>query len=171
MAASLASQLKPLALFGGLSAQDLFASNNLVMIAWALLVFAPRWKWTPSITLASTILHSIIFMGTATSTMMADEPSPDVDFSSLEGVHGMMSDPTNSFAIWLHMVIFDLIVVRMMVLDSVDRGASTLFHCAAMVPCILLTFVMGPVGFVLYLGLRQVFLMSKSNPSGKDKIL
>lgn len=53
--------------------------------------------------------------------MMDDEPSPDADFSSLEGVHGMMSDPTNSFAIWLHMVIFDLVVVRMMVLDSVDR--------------------------------------------------
>ena len=103
--------------------------------------------------------------------MMDDEPSPDADFSSLEGVHGMMSDPTNSFAIWLHMVIFDLVVVRMMVLDSVDRLASTLFHCLAMVPCILLTFVMGPVGFVTYLGLRQVFLKPSNSSSGKDKIL
>lgn len=38
MPANLASQLKPLALFGGLTAEDLFPSNNLVMIAWALLV-------------------------------------------------------------------------------------------------------------------------------------
>jgi hypothetical protein len=107
MTSEFGSEMKALSLFGGLTAMDLFPTNNLVMIGWALLIFLPRWKWTPSLTLLSAILHSFIFMGTSLLTIMSKEPSPEVDFSSLQGIHTLMSDPTNAFAIWLHMVIFD----------------------------------------------------------------
>jgi len=164
------SLLKPFSVFGGATAVDLFPTNNLVMIAWACLLFLPRWRWTPTITLGSAILHFLIFLGTTISTLTSGEEQSEVEFGSLKGVYTLMSDPTNSFAIWMHMGIFHLLVVRMMVLDSVEKKASNIFHCLGMVPVILMTFIMGPVGVLHYLGLRAAFLDATTD-SEKTKTL
>ena len=53
---------------------------------------------------------------------------------------------------------FDLLVGRGIILDSLSSpsGFSLLFHIFAVVPCLFLTLMAGPVGFALYIGLRML---------------
>jgi hypothetical protein len=54
---------------------------------------------------------------------------------------------------WVHYLVFDLLVGRWEVLDARDRQIS---H-AVVIPCLLLTFMFGPAGWLLYVGIRSAF--------------
>jgi hypothetical protein len=56
---------------------------------------------------------------------------------------------------WIHYLAFDLLVGTWEVKDSQERGISHWF----VIPCLVLTFLLGPIGFLLYTVLR--FFMSK----------
>lgn len=155
-------ELMQFKLLFGLTAADLWGSLNLVMLTWLLMVCFPRWKWTPTLTLVTPIFHSLIYAGSILSIILfpADGTSANLDFGTLEGVVSAFQDPNTVFAGWTHYVVFDSLVGRMMLLDSLKRGASFKFHLLAMIPCLLFTLMLGPIGFVSYMGLRAVFLPS-----------
>jgi len=154
--------LLPFKLLFNLTAADLWGSLNLVMVTWLLMALVPRWKWTPTLTLVTPIFHSLIYAGSIFSIILfpADGTSTTTDFSSLEGVVALFQDPNGVFAGWTHYIVFDALVGRMMLLDSLRRGASTKFHIFVMIPCLFFTLMLGPVGFVSYMGLRAFFLPS-----------
>ncbi len=158
--ATFAEQLsRPLILLGGFDAQDLWPAVNLVLLSYGVLLVAPRWKWTPSLTLVTPILHSILYVGSLFSPLVDPtiETKP-VEFTTLEGVAALLGDPHVVFPAWIHYIVFDLLVSRMEVFDSIDRGASMTFHVLAVVPSVVCTFMVGPTGFLLYLLLRAIFL-------------
>jgi hypothetical protein len=155
--------LKPILLLGGLDAGELWPTVNIVMISWALLIFAPRWKWTPTLTLIPIFYFSIVYAASFVSLLFFPasddgEKAPEIDMTTFEGVVALFQDPNMVFVGWIHYCAFDPLVGRMIVFDSVERGASTLFHIVAMVPCVVLTLFVGPTGWLLYMILRQVFL-------------
>jgi hypothetical protein len=51
---------------------------------------------------------------------------------------------------WVHYLAFDFFIGCWMVMDAAERGIKHLL----VVPCMLLTFMFGPVGLMLYVGLR-----------------
>lgn len=155
-------QLMPYKLLFGLTAADLWGSLNVVMLTWLLMACLPRWKWTPTLTLVTPIFHSFIYAGSILSVILfpADGTSASMDFGSLEGVVAAFQDPNAVFAGWTHYIVFDALVGRMMLMDSLKRGASIKFHVLAMIPCLFFTLMLGPVGFVSYMGLRAAFLPS-----------
>jgi len=53
---------------------------------------------------------------------------------------------------WIHYLAFDLFVGSWEVKDSQSRGISHWF----VIPCVILTFLLGPIGFLLYHILRLV---------------
>ena len=145
----------------GLTAADLWNSLNLVMFTWLLMACFPRWKWTPTLTLVTPIFHSLIYAGSILSLILYPaEGATPLDFGSLEGVVEGFKDPNAVFAGWTHYIVFDALVGRMMLLDSLKRGASIKFHILVMIPCLFFTLMLGPIGFVSYMGLRAVFLPS-----------
>jgi hypothetical protein len=154
--------LKPILLLGGVDAGQLWPTINIIMITWALLIFAPRWKWTPTLTLIPILYFAVVYVATLFSFLFFPdsdaEPAPPIDMSTFEGVVTLFQDPNGVFIGWVHYVAFDPLVGRMIVFDSVERGASTLFHIVAMVPCVVLTLLFGPTGWLLYMILREVFL-------------
>jgi hypothetical protein len=154
--------LKPIVLLGGLNAAELWPTINIIMITWALLIFAPRWKWTPTLTLIPIFYFAIVYVATLLSLVFFsgsdDGDKAPVDMATFEGVVALFQDPNGVFIGWVHYVAFDPLVGRMIVFDSVERGASTLFHIVAMVPCVVLTLFFGPTGWLLYMILRQAFL-------------
>jgi Domain of unknown function (DUF4281) len=98
------------------------------------------------------------------------------DFTSLDGVVTIFQDPNNVFVGWIHYIAFDLLVARMICLDSVERqggSSSTTWsltcHVLIVVPCMFATIMIGPTGFLLYMILRQIFLPTSSLPSAKEK--
>jgi hypothetical protein len=54
---------------------------------------------------------------------------------------------------WAHFLAFDLFVGRWIYLDSRERGSSA----GLVAPALLLTLMLGPIGFLLYLALRAAF--------------
>ena len=92
------------------------------------------------------------------------EGNPDASFGSLQGIIALFDDPTALFADralfagWLHYIVFDALVGRWIVLDSTERGASNLFHAVGVVPCLIMTFVLGPMGFLVYTILIRTLL-------------
>jgi hypothetical protein len=161
---SFQDKLKPL--LAGQNAADLWPALNFVILSWALLVFVPRWKWTPTLTLIVPLFHAFLYVAGLVSLQMSADPELVIDFNSLRGVVAMFRDPNVVFIGWVHYIVFDCLVGRMIVLDSMERGASMTFHLVAVVPCLVGTLLAGPTGWLLYMILRQVFLSS----SGSDKI-
>ena len=53
---------------------------------------------------------------------------------------------------WIHYLAFDLLVGTWEARDSRERGIPHLL----LVPCLILTFLFGPAGWLLYLGMRSV---------------
>jgi hypothetical protein len=114
----------------------LFAlANPLAMLGWVLLVLAPRWRFTQAL-----VLSGAWSLGLA------------VAFGSLAQVAALFQDPWALLAGWVHYLCFDLFVGAWEVRDAQQRGLP---H-GAVVPALVLTFLFGPVGLLVYFGVRGV---------------
>ena len=74
----------------------------------------------------------------------------DGGFGSLAAVTTLFADPWLLLAGWIHYLAFDLFVGSWEVRDARTRGMS---H-ALVLPCLAVTFLFGPAGWLLYLILR-----------------
>ena len=128
-------------------------ASQLAMIGWILLALVPQWKYTKpivqygiiSILLSVLYAYLIFFSGNG-------EGMDFSDFGSLEGVMGLFTDPRAVLAGWVHYLAFDLWVGSWEVGDAKKRGINHMF----VLPCLFFTFMLGPVGLLLYLVLRAV---------------
>lgn len=74
----------------------------------------------------------------------------DGGFGALADVAGLFESPYLLLAGWVHFLAFDLFVGAWEVRDARRIGIAHLL----VMPCLVLTFMLGPVGLLLYLGLR-----------------
>ncbi len=118
---------------------------------WLLLVFAPRRPLTMRL-----VHFGALPMGLAVAygLLLFTEPmtTPEADMMSLAGVMAIFDQPQTVVAAWLHYLIFDLFVGAWEVRDAARRGIGHLW----VVPCLVLTFLFGPLGLLLYLSLRAL---------------
>lgn len=124
-------------------------SNVAVLPAWLLLAFAPSWSHTQR------IVHSIwiplLLGGVYILAFVASPTAPEgADFTSLQGVMQLFTSPFAVLAGWVHYLTFDLFVGAWQVRDAGRRGVPHL----AVLPCLLLTLMLGPAGLLCYLLLR-----------------
>ena len=73
-------------------------------------------------------------------------------FSSLDGVASLFANRWLLLAGWTHYLAFDLLVGGWEVRDARERGIPHLL----VVPCLALTFMFGPAGWLLYQLIRRV---------------
>ena len=69
---------------------------------------------------------------------------------SLAPIARLLGTPAGATIAWAHFLAFDLLVGRWAYLDSREQGLSAW----AMAPVLLLTFMLGPLGFLAYLAVR-----------------
>ena len=125
--------------------------NFLVIPAWIFLIFAPNWKWTKKIVQAVWI--PIIFALFYIWAFIFSNGFPEGgSFNSLEGVMTLFKNPYIALAGWVHYLAFDLFVGAWEVRDSQQLKMNHLL----VVPCLILTFMSGPIGLFLYLIIRLV---------------
>ena len=123
--------------------------NNGVLPAWILLVVAPSWSWTQRIVhqIWIPILLGIVYLG----VMVTSPSSPSGgDMTSLEGVMTLFTSPHSVLVGWVHYLAFDLFVGAWEVRDARRLSIPHGF----VVPCLVLTLMLGPVGLLCYLSLR-----------------
>ncbi len=130
-------------------------ANTAVLPFWLLLVVLPGWRGT------QWAVHSIampVLLGAAYAWLVfggafAGGGGGGVDLSSFSSLHGVMTLFTNPVAVtagWIHYLVFDLFTGAWEARDARRRG----FSHWLLIPCLALTFLLGPTGLLLYLVLR-----------------
>jgi hypothetical protein len=125
-------------------------ASTAVLPGWLLLVFAPRWR------------HSARFVGVVlipgllavlyASLIAARWGDAEGGFSSLADVQKLFADPWLLLSGWVHYLVFDLFIGAWEVRDAGRLGIPHLL----VVPCLVLTFLFGPAGLLLYGIVRAV---------------
>jgi hypothetical protein len=132
-----------------MTAHSLFQLLNFVALAgWLPLVLFPGRRWASTIVpFAVPALLSAVY----TVLLAVSLPGSDGSFSSLAGVQAFFADPRALLAGWVHYLAFDLFIGGWEVRDAQKRRIPHLL----VVPALVLTFLAGPVGLLLYLAIRR----------------
>ena len=126
----------------------------MVLPAWLLLIIAPTWKWTGRI-----VVGVIVTILSVLYVILLAEGIESLDFNnfgSLEGVMQLFTEPSAVAMGWIHYLAFDLMVGWFIVNDAQKHGINRFLT----IPCLLLSFMLGPTGLLLYFLLR---LFAKKN--------
>lgn len=130
------------------------AVNASVLPAWALLIFAPRWKVTRTLvhSMAYPVALGLIYAGGLIGTIFFGLGAEGAGFTTIEAVRQIFASDMGVIVGWAHYLVFDLFVGAWEARDAQRRGVS---H-ALLIPCLILTFMLGPIGLLLYLMLRTL---------------
>ena len=124
--------------------------NAIALISWVLLALLPRRPWVTK-TLTSTVVPALLAIIYTSIIATTWKGSPG-GFSTLSSVATLFGNRWLLLAGWTHYLAFDLLVGNWEVRDARERGLSHAF----VVPCLILTFLFGPAGWMLYLGARRI---------------
>lgn len=134
-----------------MNAEIIFSIASLTAMAgWILLIFLPRWKGTRAIVLTGGIPILIAIAYLVLIVMFFG--AADGGFDSLENVMKLFTNRWAALAGWLHFLAFDLFIGAWEVKDSHEKGISHLL----VIPCLVFTFMLGPIGLLLYFVIRSI---------------
>ena len=137
--------------------------NGLVFLVWLLMIVAPQWKLTQLVVSSfSVILIICLIYGAIIITNFGKINFED--FGSLKGIVDLFhnSDDWGTSGIWYHLLAFDLFVGSWIFKDAQKAAIP---HWLV-IPCLLTTFMLGPLGFLLYQLIKWIFFkMSNKNPA------
>jgi hypothetical protein len=120
----------------------------IALAGWLPLVLLPRVRWTATVVPAVVpLLLAVVYAVLVAATLARSEGG----FSSLAGVKTLFDDPWLLLAGWTHYLAFDLFIGGWELRDAQQRGIPHLL----VVPALVLTFLLGPVGWLLYLTIRR----------------
>ena len=137
------------------SSERIFASLNLVLVGWALLVVAPRWRHTGNATLGIALAYALLYALLAGEAALDEDQPEGGGFGSLAAVTALFSKPRNVLLGWTHYISYDLLIARGCVLDSLQRGVPWL----VMALCLPVLLMLGPLGLVLYAVVASLYPM------------
>ncbi|MBZ6379740.1 hypothetical protein B5C34_14945 [Pacificimonas flava] len=145
-----------------MNADLIFQAGNLgALFAWAVLILLPRWQGTQWIAgLAGPALLAAAYV-ILLSCSVATEPGGGGGFGSIAEVRALLSTDIAFTAGWFHYLAFDLFVGAWEVREAQRRGLT---HWAV-IPCLLLTFMAGPAGLLLFLILRAMRMGKVAAPA------
>ena len=123
--------------------------NFVALSSWVLLALLPRRRWVANV-LAGMAVPA--FLAAVYVAIIATKwAGSSGGFTSLSAVATLFSNPWLLLAGWTHYLAFDLFVGSWEVRDARDRGIPHLL----VLPCLALTFLFGPAGWLLYLAMRS----------------
>ena len=127
-------------------------ANPVALLGWALLVLAPRWRGTRAVVLSGALpLLLAVAYAALIGYQTVAHPAAGGGFGSLAQVAALFRQPWALLAGWVHYLCFDMWTGAWETRDAQRRSVP---H-GLLVPCLLLTFMLGPVGLLLYFGVRQ----------------
>ena len=123
--------------------------NTAALVAWLPLLLFPRRRWANTVVpFAMPALLAVVYAVLLALSL----PGSGGGFSSLDGVRALFVDPRGLLAGWTHYLAFDLFIGGWEARDAQQRGIPHLL----VVPALVLTFLVGPVGLLLYLALSRL---------------
>ena len=130
-----------------MTASEVFSlANFIAMPMWLLMIVLPKWKVTRFL-IDYKLIPLLLALVYAFYIALAIQTGPPMDFGSMESVMSLFTDENALLAGWVHYLAFDLLVGMWML----DQNRSLKIHQLIMVPCLIGTFMFGPVGFLLFM--------------------
>jgi len=137
---------------------DVFSiANIMAFFMWILMIVLPKWKATRFL-IDFKIIPIVLSVVYAFYIIQSILTGPAMDFGSLQAVMHLFTVEQAVLAGWLHYLVFDMLVGMWML----DKNKSLKIHQAIMAPCLIGTFMMGPVGFLLFMAVRALKKQKKS---------
>lgn len=136
------------------------ALNYIVLLPWFLLIFLPQWKgtqWMIEWKLPIVFL-AIVYTWLLLADFWMGPQGSGIDFTSLQSIQAAFGRQEVMLIGWVHYLAFDLLVGMW---ESVDAQKNRLPH-VLLIPCLILTLLYGPMGFVLYWGYRQYWIFKRN---------
>jgi hypothetical protein len=133
-----------------LSLESLFSLASIAATAgWLILVILPRWRYTQHIcAVAIPLAIAVLYLG-LTLKYFGRGPG---GFGSLAEVSLLFSQNGPLLAGWVHYLAFDLFIGSWEVRDSQKHGV----HQLLVIPCLVMTFMLGPIGLLAYFIVRTI---------------
>ena len=125
-------------------------ANNIALLGWFILVFLPRWRWSARL-VAPVLIPALMAMIYVAMVVTEFGRGPG-GFSSLSSVELLFQNRYMLLAGWVHYLAFDLFVGSWEVRDSWRIGIKHYL----VVPCLILTLLFGPAGWLFYFLIRSV---------------
>ena len=125
--------------------------STIAMVGWiVLLIISSFWSSFDKFLIGIIItLFAIVY---AWLIFQVFTPGDFEKFSSLNGVMDLFTDKTAVTAGWVHYLAFDLLTGIWIKKNAQKYN----IHHLILIPCLLLTFMLGPIGFLLYLLVRSI---------------
>lgn len=122
-------------------------AGPIAMIGWIFLALAPLApKWADRI--GGVIIPAILSVG-YTAVILGYWWQGQGGFDSLANVMLLLSNPWMALAGWVHFLAFDLFIGGWITRQARHDGIPHLL----VLPCLLLTFLFGPAGLILFLSI------------------
>jgi Domain of unknown function (DUF4281) len=128
--------------------------NTIALAGWIILIVLPMWRSADKFIIGIIVsLFACIY----TYYIIVNISSIDMkSFSTLKGVTDLFANPLAVLIGWVHYLAFDLMTGVFIKKNAAKYGIA---HWLV-IPCLLLTFMFGPIGLLLYLLIR--FIASKN---------
>ena len=125
-------------------------ANPVALIGWLTLALSPL---SPRITqmiagLAIPLLLAVLYSG----LILAHWSTAPGGFGSLAQVMALFTSPPVALAGWVHYLAFDMLIGAWIARTAAREGISHLL----VLPCLALTFLFGPIGFLAFTALRAL---------------
>ena len=126
-------------------------ASTLAAVGWLLLIIVPRRPLAVHVAgvFFPLILALMYFYFIATNFRGADG-----GFGSLADVATLFQKPELLLAGWIHYLCFDLFIGAWEVRDAERHGIPHL----VVIPCLIMTFMLGPIGLLFYFAIRSAKL-------------
>ena len=130
-------------------------TSTAALFGWAILIFLPTWHLADSvikngIVVALSVFYVYILF---IQKNIEGEKYPKGNFSSLEGVINLFKNPKSVLGGWVHYLAFDLMLGLYIKNEANAIGMSHWLQ----IPCLLLTFMFGPAGYLLFFVLKLFY--------------
>jgi hypothetical protein len=136
-----------------MSLEQIFSlANALALFCWILLfvLYQKRWVYQFLFSFVLTLMSVLYFVFMVKG--LGDNSQGG--FDTLANVKVLFSSDQAVLAGWIHYLVFDLFVGMWICHDSDVRGINRWI----LLPCLLLTFLLGPTGLLLYFLVRVGYL-------------
>jgi len=119
-------------------------AGTVAALQWLLLIILPKWRVTqwliryPVVPVLLSVIYCIYIVGFFNT--------PGGGYNSLQQVRTLFADDGLLLAGWVHYLAFDLLIGFAIVSASQKKNIT---HWLV-IPCLIMTFMFGPCGFMLY---------------------
>jgi hypothetical protein len=119
---------------------------------WALMIFAPRWRWTARVIGSPFIVLPVLAVYLAAVAPILGRFAALMLRPDLAGLADLLGTPAGTTLVWSHLIAFDLFIGRWIYRDSQARRV----HPLLVGPVLVLTILLSPFGLLAYFILRTV---------------